>query len=202
MERCASVFYLWPPGSVPHSLGCTCVSIGAHRPAVRIFQPAPQLATGASVVIAPGGGFVNLPPHEGDAIADWLAAHGLTVFLLRYRLVSSGYPIPTQLRDMQRAIRFVRQHSAEWGLDPSRVAALGVSGGGYLASGAAVFHASPDPLALDDAIDAHSARPNACVLVYALTDPSAYPPFGAADRCADCCNFGPICLNGMPCRLR
>ena len=43
--------------------------------------------------------FVNLPPHEGDAIAEWLAAHGVTAFLLRYRLISSGYSIPTQLAD-------------------------------------------------------------------------------------------------------
>ena len=75
---------------------------GADRPAVRVFRPPPDISSGAAVIISPGGGFVNLPPHEGDQIAQWLAAHGVTAFLLRYRLVSSGYPLFTQLRDMQR----------------------------------------------------------------------------------------------------
>lgn len=150
---------------------------GAHMPAVRVFRPAPDVATGAAIVIAPGGGFVNLPPHEGDAIAEWLADQGVTAFLLRYRLVSSGYPLPTQLRDMQRAIRLVRFHAATWEVDPHRIGVLGVSGGGHVASGAAVFNASADPVTRGDGIDQVSAKPDATVLVYPLTDPSSYGGF-------------------------
>lgn len=94
---------------------------GADRPAIRVFRPDPATQTGAAVIIAPGGGFVNLPPHEGDQIAEWLAAHGVTAFLLRYRLVSSGYPLFNQLNDMQRAVRLVRYHSARWSVDKSRI---------------------------------------------------------------------------------
>jgi acetyl esterase/lipase len=150
---------------------------GADRPAVRVFRPDPSLQTGSAVIIAPGGGFVNLPPHEGDQIAEWLAAHGVTAFLLRYRLVSSGYPLFTQLRDMQRAIRLVRFHAARWMLDKTRIGVLGVSGGGHVATGTSVWYDLPDPT-LDpaDPIDAVSARPDACVLAYPLTDPVSRRP--------------------------
>ena len=149
---------------------------GADRPAVRVFRPDPRLATGAAVIIAPGGGFVNLPPHEGDQIAQWLAAHGVTAFLLRYRLVSSGYPLFAQLRDMQRAIRLVRYHSSRWTVDATRIAVLGVSGGGHVATGASVWYdefpgAASQPAPRGDSIDDVSARPDACILAYPLTDP-------------------------------
>lgn len=155
---------------------------GAHAPALRVFRPRAELCTGASMVVAPGGGFVNLPPHEGDAVAEWLADHGVTAFLLRYRLVSSGYPIPTQLRDMQRAVRLVRHHATAWGLDPTRIGVLGVSGGGHVASGAAVWHDQVDPVALGDAVDGSSARPDIAVLVYPLTNPAAYSGFTDPSR--------------------
>jgi hypothetical protein len=149
---------------------------GADRPAVRVFRPDPKLATGGAVIIAPGGGFVNLPPHEGDQIAQWLAAHGVTAFLLRYRLVSSGYPLFAQLTDMQRAIRLVRYHAARWTVDTTRIAVLGVSGGGHVATGASVWYdsfpgAASQPSPRGDSIDEVSARPDACILAYPLTDP-------------------------------
>lgn len=149
---------------------------GADRPAVRVFRPDPNIRTGGAVIIAPGGGFVNLPPHEGDQIAQWLAAHGVTAFLLRYRLVSSGYPLFAQLQDMQRAVRLVRYNAARWGVDASRIAVLGVSGGGHVATGASVWYddfpgAASQPSPRGDSIDGVSARPDACILAYPLTDP-------------------------------
>ena len=82
---------------------------GAHVPALQVFAPPPGVAaTGAACVVAPGGGYGFLAPHEGMAVAAWLASHGVTAFVLRYRLLPYQYPAP--LLDMQRAVRYIRHH--------------------------------------------------------------------------------------------
>ena len=78
-------------------------------PALQVFAPPPGVAaTGAACVVAPGGGYGFLAPHEGMAVAAWLASHGVTAFVLRYRLLPYQYPAP--LLDMQRAVRYIRHH--------------------------------------------------------------------------------------------
>ena len=146
---------------------------GPHVPAIQVFEPPPHLKTGAAIVIAPGGGYSILPPHEGDAIASWLADHGVTAFLLRHRLIPYGYPIPTPAGDMQRAIRYVRHHATDFEIDPHRVGVLGVSAGGHCASSAATMY-EQDIFPAVDAIDAESCRPDLCVLVYPLTSPAEF----------------------------
>ena len=103
---------------------------GEHNPALQVFEPAPGTATGAAVIVAPGGGYRFMAPHEGYTIAAWFAEHGVTAFVLRYRL-QPWYQFPAPLLDMQRAVRYVRYHKALWGLD-GRVAITGFSAGGHL----------------------------------------------------------------------
>ena len=146
---------------------------GPHVPAIQVFEPPADLKTGAAMIIAPGGGYSILPPHEGDAVAEWLADHGVTVFLLRHRLIPYGYPIPTPAGDMQRAIRYVRHHAADFEIDAHRVGVLGISAGGHCASSAATMFGS-DIFPRVDAVDTESCRPDLCVLVYPLTSPAEF----------------------------
>jgi acetyl esterase/lipase len=65
-------------------------------------------------------------------VADWFAAHGVTAFVLTYRLVSAGYKHPVQLQDAQRAVRWVRSHAREYVINPDRIGMIGFSAGGHL----------------------------------------------------------------------
>jgi len=153
-----------------------------HNPSLTVFLPAAGSATGAAVVIAPGGGHGHVTiDHEGYAVAQWLAQHGIAGFALKYRLArdeaaggKSPYTVEGHaLIDVQRAIRLVRSRAAEWGIDPARVGVMGFSAGGELAVLAAT---RPGAGAADvaDVIERQSARPDFAALMYAagLTRPN------------------------------
>ncbi|MFN9905655.1 MAG: alpha/beta hydrolase, partial [bacterium] len=84
-------------------------------------------------MICPGGGYGHLADHEGSDYARWLNAHGISAFVLRYRLGSKGYRHPVMLGDVSRAIRLVRHGHERFHVDPKRVGVMGSSAGGHLA---------------------------------------------------------------------
>ncbi len=144
---------LWPNGA-PGSEGKTAaeavritpagdhVVSSVHQPSITPYLPTPETATGAAVVIAPGGGHSALwMDHEGYNVARWLSEHGVAAFVLKYRLArekDSSYTIEgTSLLDTQRAITLVRSRAAEWHVNPARVGVMGFSAGGELAALAA-----------------------------------------------------------------
>ena len=95
-----------------------------HAPSITAYIPPPEKATGAAVIVIPGGGHVELwMDHEGYNVAQFLKDHGIAAFVLKYRLArekGSSYSIEgDSLPDVQRAIRMVRSDSARWHLDPS-----------------------------------------------------------------------------------
>ena len=99
-------------------------------PTVTVYRP--DKANGTSVIVAPGGGFMFLSwAHEGTQVCEWLNSLGVTAVLLKYRTPTRDEPemftLPVQ--DAQRALGLVRQHAAEWSLDPKRVGLLGFSAG-------------------------------------------------------------------------
>lgn len=151
---------LWPEGA-PGAVG----SEEADRPAIQVHLPIGEKATGAAVVICPGGGYGHLAmDHEGKQIAEWLNSLGVAGVIVRYRL-GPRYRHPAPLRDAQRAIRTVRAKAAEWKLDPKRIGVMGFSAGGHLASTAGTHFdagaaASPDP------IERVSCRPDFLILCY------------------------------------
>jgi acetyl esterase/lipase len=109
------------------------------QPSITPYLPEPDKATGAAVIIAPGGGHSEIwIDHEGYNVAEWLRDHGVAAFVLKYRLArekNSTFTVEgTELGDMQRAIRMVRSRSKEWGIDPNRVGVMGFSAGGELAA--------------------------------------------------------------------
>ena len=127
-------------------------------------------AFGTAVIVAPGGGYQGLATgHEGRQVADWFAAHGVTAFVLTYRLCSAGYHHPAQLQDAQRAIRWVRAHAQEYGIDPGRIGMIGFSAGGHLTAMAETLFDDGNPIA-DDPVERASSRPDFAVRGYPAID--------------------------------
>jgi len=182
------VINLWPgvaPGSEQWKQQETVLGSGNNRtimnvttPTLTVYQPAPPAATGTAVIIAPGGGFVNLSiDSEGHDVAKWLVARGFTAIVLKYRTVqlegqdaaqlgqSASARFGAQLRNIPlidedgkpgiadgiQAVKVVRAHAAEWGISPDRIVFTGFSAGGMITAYTAI---QPD------------ARPNYAAPIY------------------------------------
>ncbi len=124
-------------------------------------------ATGAAMVICPGGAYAVLAPYEGKDYALWLNQHGVTGFVLKYRLGSHGYHYPVEFEDVTRALRWVRAHADDYKIDPHRVGVMGSSAGGHLASTLLTHFDAGDPNATD-AVERQSSRPDLGILCYAV----------------------------------
>lgn len=153
-------FPLWP-GKAPGALGDSAKDI----PTLTPFICDPEKATGAAIVVLPGGGYSHLADHEGSGYAQWLNEFGVTAFVLKYRLGSSGYRHPVMLEDAARAVRYVRAHAAEWHLDASRIGIIGSSAGGHLAATLLTHFDAGKPDAADP-VEQVSSRPDLGILCY------------------------------------
>ncbi len=141
---------------------------GVTEPSLQVYPAPKEKASGAAVVICPGGGFGKLALDlEGSEIAARLNALGVTAFVLKYRTSPSGSADPQlgPVMDAQRAVALVRSRAAEFGLQPDRIGLLGVSAGGQVAVIAASNHARKTykPGAEGEAV---SCRPDFLALVY------------------------------------
>ena len=147
-----------------------------HHPSLTVYLPARDQATGAAVIVAPGGGHQrHAIEHEGYNVAQWLADHGVAAFILKYRLARddanpAGQPQPytvdrDALADAQRAIRLVRSRAQEWGVKPDAIGIIGFSAGGEVALLAAT-RGTDGRTDAPDAIDRQSARANFYSLIY------------------------------------
>ncbi|MBN2499201.1 MAG: alpha/beta hydrolase [Anaerolineales bacterium] len=136
------------------------------RPTLSVFLPDAAIANRTGVIICPGGAYHLLAvEHEGTAVARWLNTHGVTAFMLKYRVARTAkddeeyqkqmdetMSDPDKMRelvkqqaalanaDAQQAIRMVREHAAEWGVTPNRVGIMGFSAGAHVAGGLALQH--------------------------------------------------------------
>src|SRR5579863_650440 len=151
-----------PPGSTPENypekayfskVWNTEVVANVTKPSLTVFKPAPESKNGTAIVVCPGGGFMALSiSSEGTDVAKYLAARGVTAFVLKYRLAHTGEDatqefttlyndrdkfretvgkvIPLAIADGMAAVTYVRQHAAEWGVSPDRVGIIGFSAGG------------------------------------------------------------------------
>src|SRR3954462_4776529 len=136
------------------------------RPTLTAYLPAKEKATGAAVVICPGGGYsVEAAGHEGADVAKRFAEMGVTAFVLKYRVPNDRTMENKEIgpiQDAQRAIQIVREKSATWGIDKNHIGIMGFSAGGHLASTAGThfdntYIANPENTNL---------RPDFMVLVY------------------------------------
>jgi len=164
-----------PPGSTPENYPekqyfskawNTEVVANVTKPSLTVFKPSPELRNGTALVICPGGGFMALSINsEGIDVARYMAARGVTAFVLKYRLAHTGEDatqeftaliadrqkfretigpvIPLAQADGLAAVTYVRQHASEWGVSPDRVGIIGFSAGGRVTAGVA-FNYSPE----------------------------------------------------------
>lgn len=176
---------LWPgaapgaPTNLPPEVDTTTAQLPliAGRPLIRLGNIAtPTLTlyapkanyTGAAIVVFPGGGYQILAIDlEGTEVCDWLNSIGVTCVLVKYRVPNTGpYPKSSAaLQDAQRALGIVREHAAEWKIDPKRIGVLGFSAGAHLSAALSTHYDQRlyDPV---DAADKLSCRPDFAVIVY------------------------------------
>ncbi len=180
----AQTIDLWP-GTAPGSEHWTqkevtyentpvgTVVMNVVHPTITAYLPTSSSATGAGVIIAPGGGFVALAMSRGGIdLAQWLQKRGVAAFVLKYRTIEKrGEGIPNMDQDTAarygiadgiQALEVVRRHAAEWRVDPKRVGIIGFSAGGMVASGVLL---QPDP----------ARRPSFAAFIYGA-------PFGAMPK--------------------
>jgi acetyl esterase/lipase len=192
-----------PPGSEGKS-GAETVRVteagehvvsNVHRPSITVYLPASTGAATAAVLVMPGGGHRELwMDHEGYAVADWLAAHGVAAFVLKYRLASqegSTYTVEKDaLADAQRAMRLIRSRASEWRVDPARLGVMGFSAGGELAARTSMVTLAGDPAA-EDPLDRQGTKPAFQALIYpgrsqvivpTTASPPAFLVWGTGDR--------------------
>jgi acetyl esterase/lipase len=167
---------LWPDGA-PGALGAGSNDI----PTLTAFLPPADSATGAAMVICPGGGYGALAPHEGRDYARWLNDQGIAGFVLKYRLGTAGYRHPRMLEDAARALRTVRFHAAEWKLDTNRIGIIGSSAGGHLAS-TLLTHFDTGRADAADPVDRVSCRPDLGVLCYPVISMGEISHHGSRDN--------------------
>ncbi len=211
-----------PPGSQPadypekeyySKAWSTEVVSNVTKPTLTVYKPAAGTANGSAIVICPGGGFMALSiTSEGSEVAKWLAARGMTAFVLKYRLAHSGEDatqefttlyaqdrqkftallapvIPQSVADGVAAVAYVRKHAAEFGVSPDKVGIIGFSAGGTVAAGAGLRY-TPE------------ARPAFVAPIYAAATmfandavPADAPPMFLAAATDDSLGLAPDTIN-------
>jgi endo-1,4-beta-xylanase len=172
---------LWP-GGAPGSEGQTAAEVvrltdqgehivsRIHHPSITPYLPVAANATGAAVIVIPGGGHRELwMDHEGYRVGQWLSEHGIAAFVLKYRLAreeGSRYTVEgNSLADVQRAIRLVRSRAAGWHIVLDHIGVMGFSAGGELAALAGTRADSGTPGATDT-VERASSRAAFMGLIY------------------------------------
>lgn len=139
------------------------------EPTVSVYLPDPARATGAAVMVFPGGGLVRLAiEHEGYEIAEWLRDNGVAAFLVKYRVPPRGDDRSQRwkagVQDAQRAISLVRARAREFQIDPHGIGAIGFSAGGEIGTWLSVNPVRQyEPI---DAADKEATRPAFMLNIY------------------------------------
>ena len=154
------VVNLWP-GEAPMAKG----NAPADVPKLYYYPPT-TLGVHSAVIVLPGGGYVHeVMEKEGAVEARWLAARGVAAFVLQYRL-GPEYRYPVPMLDGARAVRYLRSHATEFGLDPERIGVWGFSAGGHLAG-----YLATTPIVSDkkssDPVERVSEHPDFAIFSYA-----------------------------------
>ncbi len=143
------------------------------EPTLDLYIPDVNKATGAGVLLCPGGGYSMLTvPGEGAVVAEFFQSHNVAAFVLRYRH-GPQYHYPTTLLDAQRAMRYIRAHAKEYHVDPEKLGVFGGSAGGHLAAMLATLYDNkllPEAPYVPDAVDSFSAKPAFELLLYPVID--------------------------------
>jgi acetyl esterase/lipase len=159
--------------NTPNVVAGNDTDVNPTEPTIDLYMPPADKATGAAILILPGGGYSNLSmTNEGSAEAKFFLSHNVAAFVLRYRH-GPRYHYPTTLLDAQRAMRVIRGGAAEYHLDPAKLGIMGFSAGGHLAAMTTTLYDNkllPEAPYTPDAIDALSAKPAFAILMYPVID--------------------------------
>jgi acetyl esterase/lipase len=190
----------------------TQVVTNVSRPTLTVFKPTSSENSGSAVIICPGGGYMALSiDSEGNDAARYLAARGMTAFVLKYRLAPTEsdatqlfgdlwehdhakldamihQDLPLAVADGLAAVAYVRQHAQEWNISPDRVGIMGFSAGGGVTTGVAFGYKA-------------DSRPAFVAPIYAggedfrnLTVPNDAPPMFIAAATDDNLGLAPVSL--------
>ena len=152
-----------PPEEFTHLPDGLPVVRNVSRPSLTVYLPDPAAATGAAVIVAPGGAYhFHAIEHEGTQVAEWLTARGIAALVLKYRLIETGDDFPQCIGDNLnsparraalfgplygqivadgcRAVRLARENAAAWGLDPAKIGIMGFSAGGSVTLSTALHY--------------------------------------------------------------
>lgn len=170
------VINLWPDGAIPNSISGAQITEKSETdangilrisnvlvPTMTAYLPPKEKATGAAVMICPGGGYTILAAsHEGSDVARWFNNIGVAAFVLKYRLpnpeiMTNQQEVP--LMDAMQGLTLIRQNATRYGINPDKIGVMGFSAGGHLAATLAThYHRGPKASEL--------AKPNFVILLY------------------------------------
>ena len=164
---------LWPAGKIPNAIpnsveekttndGMLRIS-GVTVPSMTAYLPAKDKATGAAVMICPGGGYgILAAEHEGSELGEWFKARGIAAFVLKYRLpdpaaMTNQHEVP--LKDAMQGMKLIRKSASKYNIKSDRIGVMGFSAGGHLAATLST-HFDRGQYASEE------ARPNFAILLY------------------------------------
>ncbi len=170
------VLPLWPADAIPNAIASTTLTeqsttsadgilriSNVSVPTLAVYLPPATKATGAAVMICPGGGYSILAAsHEGSDVAHWLNEMGIAAFVLKYRLPNEQImvrPYEVPLLDARQGMTLIRQNASRYGVDPNRIGVMGFSAGGHLAS---TLSTHPE----SDMAKSALSKPNFAILMY------------------------------------
>ena len=139
---------LWPEGA-PNTNGLTGTEedleggrvANVVSPSITVYPI--KNPNGMAIIACPGGGYARLAMnHEGHDMAAWMGTQGITYVVLKYRMPNGHCEVP--LSDAEQAIRLVRKHASEWGINTDRIGIMGSSAGGHLAASLATLYSSEE----------------------------------------------------------
>ena len=140
----ACILFCWVASAQPKPIKLWADVPGMKQmPSKLYIYPAPKdNNTGIAVVVCPGGSYSHTMgiATEGFEVAEWLNSMGISAFVLKYRVGSQLYHHPAMIQDAQYAIHYVREHAAEYGIDPAKVGTMGFSAGGHLVTMTGAFY--------------------------------------------------------------
>lgn len=174
----APTIYLWPEGNMAKVTNYTddqgsYQDPPSFRPYMTYFPAAEGMTIKGAVLVCAGGAFqFRSDRMEGTPVAQWFARHGYQAFVVNYRV--RPYRMEEGSFDLARAVRFVRRHAADYGIDPNDIASVGFSAGGILCGDEALNFdglVNGTALAADyrpDTLDAVSADVCTIGMIYAF----------------------------------
>ncbi len=127
------------------------------------YYPPENKTSDGAVIIFPGGAYCAHTPYEGEGYAEFFAKEGICSFVVNYRVTPHGFPLP--LLDARRAVRWVRHHAEEYGINPHKIAVMGSSAGGHLAALVSTYRGEIEFEGIDE-IDNEDYLPDYQILCY------------------------------------